>query len=664
MLVAVPQATWVALDQTLNTASAAAEVLAPAPAAPPPLPAVSALPDAPPLLLLTGSLQVTLTPPAPAAAAAATGAADLVHEGSTAAATPSCPTPLPSVKQPSSSQPRPPPPPSPSPAHPSSPTTVTVSVQLLLPGDSQAAPFVMQHAMEFLTPTPPPGNGRIAAPLPSSLPPPPAHGPTPEAGVRALAVLSPGFLVQPEAYRPYLQALAGAGLPAAAYSVPETGFQALDDVAHTQVLERVVAWCSSQLFTAPSPLPATPQLPPSFHSAATQLASDHAAAAQPGSRCGWQPQAVLLMGHSRGAKISALLAARRLAAAAAAAAAGPGDAAITQAAAAAAAGLGDPADTSPTVTPAATADAADAGAAAAAGSPGLSLHDGSGGGSGGSGSKEQQWGVRAAQADLAWHVAGLVLLDPADASYETREGPRFPSAAKTLAALGCGATSLSDPCPCPAPSLPSWQQLPPMLVVGAARNTDCVPRGAAYQSFWNSYRGPRALVVLQQAGHFSFLSSLTLLQQSVCSRGRADPVAVVRAVAAMLLVWADVCQAALPAAVGGPQGMQGQHSKLVSAGVSEDARGSGGRDTSGAAGGGGGGGDVDGSCDSTCMSCQGRGQQFSPGHSRDANGADGGGSDSALAEVNRQLGDVGSRLVGACTLHGLECTVSSGNVGK
>ncbi len=50
-----------------------------------------------------------------------------------------------------------------------------------------------------------------------------------------MAVISPGFLVDPSAYLSYSQALTSAGVPTAIYNVPQTATAPLDDVCHAEV---------------------------------------------------------------------------------------------------------------------------------------------------------------------------------------------------------------------------------------------------------------------------------------------------------------------------------------------------------------------------------------------------------------------------------------------
>lgn len=70
--------------------------------------------------------------------------------------------------------------------------------------------------------------------------------------------------------------------------------------------------------------------------------------------------------------------------------------------------------------------------------------------------------------------------------------------------------------------------------------------------------GPAARVVLQEAGHFTFLDSTTTLQQSVCSLGRADGAAVREASARMVLAWARACSAFANGSEGGKDGLEGE----------------------------------------------------------------------------------------------------------
>lgn len=128
---------------------------------------------------------------------------------------------------------------------------------------------------------------------------------------------------------------------------------------------------------------------------------------------------------------------------------------------------------------------------------------------------------------------------------------RFPRAARLLPALGAV----------------------PVLIIGAGANRGCVPAAAGYHSFFDqagcvgpgpravpvvrsalrslihcrllslaacARSAPAALLLLPEAGHFSFLgaASRQLLQQAVCPTGRADPARVQAAAVAATVAFA------------------------------------------------------------------------------------------------------------------------------
>ncbi|KXZ42334.1 hypothetical protein GPECTOR_160g116 [Gonium pectorale] len=114
-------------------------------------------------------------------------------------------------------------------------------------------------------------------------------------------------------------------------------------------------------------------------------------------------------------------------------------------------------------------------------------------------------------------LSGLVLLDPADGSYEPQDPFRFPSSLAVLRTASAAAATAEA-----APSDPAGSRLAalPALVVGAGRNGDCVPRKANYGAFFEAWPGPSALVTLQDAGHLQFLDPSPDLQRAVCAAGR------------------------------------------------------------------------------------------------------------------------------------------------
>jgi hypothetical protein len=84
----------------------------------------------------------------------------------------------------------------------------------------------------------------------------------------------------------------------------------------------------------------------------------------------------------------------------------------------------------------------------------------------------------------------------------------------------------------------------PILLIGAGRNGDCIPRRGNYLAFFNAtqhWSSPAALVTLPEAGHFAYLDMLTPLQESVCSLGRANAASVRKAVAALMQQWVGLC---------------------------------------------------------------------------------------------------------------------------
>ncbi|GIL43493.1 hypothetical protein Vafri_955 [Volvox africanus] len=61
----------------------------------------------------------------------------------------------------------------------------------------------------------------------------------------------------------------------------------------------------------------------------------------------------------------------------------------------------------------------------------------------------------------------------------------------------------------------------PVLIIGAGRGGDCVPRAKNFRVFFKACRGLCTMVTLQDAGHLQFLDHNSgSLQQSFCVAGR------------------------------------------------------------------------------------------------------------------------------------------------
>ncbi|GLC45733.1 hypothetical protein PLESTF_000598900 [Pleodorina starrii] len=101
----------------------------------------------------------------------------------------------------------------------------------------------------------------------------------------------------------------------------------------------------------------------------------------------------------------------------------------------------------------------------------------------------------------SYPVSGLVLLDPADGAFEPQDPGRYPSALPLLR----NQTELADV---------------PVLLLGAGRGGDCVPKAKSYSAFFAACRGPCALVTLKDAGHLQFLDASDSLTRSICATGR------------------------------------------------------------------------------------------------------------------------------------------------
>ncbi|KAG2497991.1 hypothetical protein HYH03_004250 [Edaphochlamys debaryana] len=128
--------------------------------------------------------------------------------------------------------------------------------------------------------------------------------------------------------------------------------------------------------------------------------------------------------------------------------------------------------------------------------------------------------------------AGLILLDPADGSFEPQDPARFPSALAVLRAAQAETEASGQDADTRArdTSVSGAAQGPgrvqslgglPVLVLGAARGVDCVPKAKGAKAFFQATPGPSALVTLADAGHMQFADRSDGLLQSVCATGRA-----------------------------------------------------------------------------------------------------------------------------------------------
>lgn len=147
-------------------------------------------------------------------------------------------------------------------------------------------------------------------------------------------------------------------------------------------------------------------------------------------------------------------------------------------------------------------------------------------------------------------VASLTLLDPVDGSFEVAEGTAgFVSA---IVALKQAAQQQQER----RRQLSSQDadsdttSIPPLLVIGAGKNSDCVPGRFNYSRFAEAAAGAAAAVVqvtLRDVGHLQFLDEQTTLQRSVCAQGRVNEAAVRAACAELAVAWISSFAAAASA---------------------------------------------------------------------------------------------------------------------
>ncbi|GFR47543.1 hypothetical protein Agub_g9265 [Astrephomene gubernaculifera] len=133
-------------------------------------------------------------------------------------------------------------------------------------------------------------------------------------------------------------------------------------------------------------------------------------------------------------------------------------------------------------------------------------------------------------------VKGVALLDPVDVTAMTPAGPGYPSALPAMR-IAC-----------------SPPRRMPVLVVGAARNTDVIPADANYRRFVSSCPGPCWSLELLGAGHLQFLDARVELLSMFVGSGSTPDEAVRRVSRAAMAVWAR--ELAVPLARGEPVGGQ------------------------------------------------------------------------------------------------------------
>lgn len=132
-------------------------------------------------------------------------------------------------------------------------------------------------------------------------------------------------------------------------------------------------------------------------------------------------------------------------------------------------------------------------------------------------------------------VKALALIDPVDNTQYAPLGPGYPSATQALKSLRMRAAHPTMDGRGGGPLGPL-----PIVIIGAGVASDCVPLPANYDAFYQAAPGAAWTVVIEDAGHFSFLDSPTMLQAAICTPGLASGPAVRAATQAMIVAWAEV----------------------------------------------------------------------------------------------------------------------------
>jgi alpha-beta hydrolase superfamily lysophospholipase len=118
-------------------------------------------------------------------------------------------------------------------------------------------------------------------------------------------------------------------------------------------------------------------------------------------------------------------------------------------------------------------------------------------------------------------IGAVCLIDPVDSNDYAPEGPGYPSAIKRLR------------------TSPLTNELP-IAIIGGGRSSDCIPRKANYERFFEGSPSPLTMMLgINEAGHFQFLDKTSMIQAAVCSGGKVEDQAVRDLSKAAMIAWAE-----------------------------------------------------------------------------------------------------------------------------
>lgn len=139
-------------------------------------------------------------------------------------------------------------------------------------------------------------------------------------------------------------------------------------------------------------------------------------------------------------------------------------------------------------------------------------------------------------------VKAVCLIDPVDNTVYAPLGPGYPSAVAALADYsGVPRDTIVGERKQERNLEISFDRGPlAVAVVGGRLGGDCAPKTANYQKFYEASAAPAWEVALDDAGHFQFLDSKTIIQSSVCGDGPMGNAAARNIAKGVCAAWGDV----------------------------------------------------------------------------------------------------------------------------
>lgn len=139
-------------------------------------------------------------------------------------------------------------------------------------------------------------------------------------------------------------------------------------------------------------------------------------------------------------------------------------------------------------------------------------------------------------------VKAVCLIDPVDNTVYAPLGPGYPSAVAALAAYsGVPRDTIVGEKKQSMELEISFERGPlAVAVVGGRLGGDCAPKTANYQKFYEASASPSWEVVLDDAGHFQFLDTKSIIQSSVCTDGPVGNAAARSIAKGVCAAWGDL----------------------------------------------------------------------------------------------------------------------------